>query len=86
MSMGKSVFIISFNKAMEKAEKMWGAKEDVLWGYPGKNFNTNSRIFFLLPGSSIYMNVLAKLRLKPWPRTGTQGREFKSQCLMNLKH
>jgi hypothetical protein len=30
----------AFNKAMEKAEKMWGAKEDVLWGYPGKNFNT----------------------------------------------
>jgi hypothetical protein len=25
---------------MEKAEKMWGAKEDVLWGCPGKNFNT----------------------------------------------
>jgi len=31
----------AFNKAMEKAEKMWGAREDVLWGYPGKNFNTN---------------------------------------------
>jgi len=25
---------------MEKAEKMWVAKEDLLWGYPGKNFNT----------------------------------------------
>jgi hypothetical protein len=31
----------AFNKAMEKAEKMWGAKEDVLWGYSRKNFNTN---------------------------------------------
>jgi len=31
----------AFNKTMEKAEKMSGAKGDVLWGYPGKNFNTN---------------------------------------------
>jgi len=31
----------AFNKTMEKAERMSGAKEDVLWGYPGKNFNTN---------------------------------------------
>jgi len=31
----------AFNKTMEKAERVWGAKEDVLWGYPGKNFNTN---------------------------------------------
>jgi len=31
----------AFNKAMEKAEKMSGANENVLWGYPGKNFNTN---------------------------------------------
>jgi len=30
----------AFNKTMEKAEKMAGAKEDILWGYPGKNFNT----------------------------------------------
>jgi len=30
----------AFNKAMEKAEKMSGAKEYFLWGYPGKNFNT----------------------------------------------
>ena len=30
----------AFNKPMEKAERMWGAKEYVLWGYPGKNFNT----------------------------------------------
>jgi len=30
----------AFNKAMEKAERLWGAKEDILWGYPGKNFNT----------------------------------------------
>jgi len=31
----------AFNKPMEKAERMWGAKEDVLWGYPGKNLNAN---------------------------------------------
>jgi len=31
----------AFNKTMEKADKIWGAKEDVLWGYPGKNFNAN---------------------------------------------
>jgi len=31
----------AFNKTMEKAEKIWGAKEYFLWGYPGKNFNTN---------------------------------------------
>jgi len=31
----------TFNKTMEKAERLWGAKEDVLWGYSGKNFNTN---------------------------------------------
>jgi len=30
----------AFNKTMEKADRLWGAKEDVLWGYPGKNFNT----------------------------------------------
>jgi len=29
------------NRTMEKAEKLQGAKEDVFWGYPGKNFNTN---------------------------------------------
>ena len=28
------------NKTMEKAEKMSGAKEVVLWGYSVKNFNT----------------------------------------------
>jgi len=33
----------AFNKTMEKAEKMWGAKEYFLWGYAGKNFNTKSR-------------------------------------------
>jgi hypothetical protein len=26
---------------MKKAERLWGANEDVLWGYSGKNFNTN---------------------------------------------
>jgi len=26
---------------MEKAERLWGAKEDVLWGYPENNFNAN---------------------------------------------
>jgi len=26
----------AFNKTMEKAERMRGAKEDVLWGYPGR--------------------------------------------------
>jgi len=31
----------AFNKTMEKAERLWGANEDVLWGFPGKNFNTN---------------------------------------------
>jgi hypothetical protein len=30
----------AFNKTMEKVEKMWGAKEDVLWGYSGKNFKS----------------------------------------------
>jgi len=24
---------------MEKAERLWGAKEELLWGYSGKNFN-----------------------------------------------
>ena len=31
----------TFNRTMEKAERLWGATEDILWGYPGKNFNTN---------------------------------------------
>ena len=31
----------TFNKTMEKAERLWGAKEDVLWGYLVKNFNAN---------------------------------------------
>jgi len=26
---------------MEKAERLWGAKEEILWGYHRKNFNTN---------------------------------------------
>jgi hypothetical protein len=31
----------AFNKTMEKAEWLWGAKEDILWGYSGRNFNAN---------------------------------------------
>ena len=28
----------TFNKIMKKAERLWGAKEGVLWGYSGENF------------------------------------------------
>ena len=31
----------AFNITMEKAERLWGANEDILRGYAGKNFNTN---------------------------------------------
>jgi len=31
----------AFNNTMEKADRTWGAKEDVLWGYPGKIFHAN---------------------------------------------
>jgi len=26
---------------MEKADRLWGANKDVLWGYPVRNLNAN---------------------------------------------
>ncbi len=52
----------AFNKPMEKAEKMSGAKEDVLWGYPGKNFNTNPQSHGMREGYADFFRIARMLR------------------------